>query len=445
MTGVGVLILCFAAFRIAGGVRIKECSNSHWVEIRENDNPQTIITCDGFSPSSTVTWTLFSDGNQQANYTCGSSDQLCIKLGGDVVVLRANNGTESHSELVIYRNHRTLAGNGRIRCHEQGKGETASCNTNVIHPADVSDCEVNLNDTDRAASGSCQYQKAFSSNGTYTCTWYRQYPGQSSRNYVTTGVLTKTEQTTEGQLYYSGVCRLPPSPVPQTQGRYSYSVDLLPGPVNLHVGNITIQVPGDPVTNCPESVQEGQGVQCDCLVNPSSPGRPLPVVHWQGLQPGQPLVIENTTRDDIGTVFSCQLSWGPPHNRVNKTANYTLNVTTKKSGFPIEAVIVLVIGAIVVIAIIIVIVVVIKRKRRQKPRNPAEATSPTPTPPTAPGTEDKREQDGPSMQSPAPSEGGTQNASTDEYSTLNFNPSPERSAGDPLYDHATGRDPKHTN
>ncbi|XP_070202822.1 uncharacterized protein [Littorina saxatilis] len=88
---------------------------------------------------------------------------------------------------------------------------------------------------------------------------------------------------------------------------------------------IMTESPGDPVTNCPQYVYEGQSVSCDCLVNRSSPGFPRATAQWKDKTPGQPLVVD-VTRNDSGRVFTCSLTWGPANDSITNETHYKLDV-----------------------------------------------------------------------------------------------------------------------
>ncbi|KAL8574251.1 hypothetical protein ACOMHN_063658 [Nucella lapillus] len=143
------------------GLCIKECS-SGWLQIQEDKSPADPITCDQFPASAIVTWTLSASvAVQDLHVTCGPGGQPCTPTDSDVTVSRTNQGTEGSSVLTIVGNHRTKAGSQSVTC-----------------PAVVGQCVVSTNGTDWTYSASCHYDKAYSSDGLYKCTWYRQQGGQ---------------------------------------------------------------------------------------------------------------------------------------------------------------------------------------------------------------------------------------------------------------------------
>ncbi|XP_070203220.1 uncharacterized protein [Littorina saxatilis] len=150
----------------------------------------------------------------------------------------------------------------------------------------------------------------------------------SMQETVIPGEVKRTEMNTSRGVYYNGNCTFMTSLSPyQGARRYSYSVSFSPGPEGKPTGkSVTIRSPGDPVTNCPQYVYEGQSVGCDCLVNPSSSGLPPATAQWQGSGPGKQLVISNVTRNVSGHVFNCSLSWGPAGGAVQRQTEYILKV-----------------------------------------------------------------------------------------------------------------------
>ncbi|KAL8611595.1 hypothetical protein ACOMHN_031879 [Nucella lapillus] len=193
-------------------------------------------------------------------------------------------------------------------------------------PAVVGQCGVSTNGTYWTHSASCQFDKAYSSNGQYRCKWYRQQGRQSTRQILKNVDLPTTETSVSGKVYHSGECTLQPSAIPKADGTYTFTVAFTPGLEQHVAGTVTIRQPSEPpVHTCPPTLYEGQDVQCTCQPSPSS-ASPPPAVHWQGRQPGEQLILHNVSRNDTERRFLCVLTWGPPVYGVQKTSNYTLNV-----------------------------------------------------------------------------------------------------------------------
>ena len=106
-----------------------EC-NGGTIEIREDNNPVNSITCEGFTATQVIQWTLYSDGAEQAVIKCGANDLACNPPYDGITVTRPN---ITHSVLVLETLHRVRLGNGGyINCRADGTTVGTSCNTHVI-------------------------------------------------------------------------------------------------------------------------------------------------------------------------------------------------------------------------------------------------------------------------------------------------------------------------
>ena len=113
---------------VVNAIRIPECIGGS-IDIREDNNPVNSITCEGFTATQGIQWTLYSDGAEQASIICGTASLTCSHTYPGITVTRPN---ITHSVLVLETLHRVRLGNGFISCRADGQGLGTSCNTRVI-------------------------------------------------------------------------------------------------------------------------------------------------------------------------------------------------------------------------------------------------------------------------------------------------------------------------
>ncbi|KAK7497121.1 hypothetical protein BaRGS_00011651, partial [Batillaria attramentaria] len=191
-------------------------------------------------------------------------------------------------------------------------------------PAVPTDCQVTTNVDTWSVHGSCLVQKIFSSDSAdYKCVWILQSVGNSQPVQMD-GQFPLSNFTDDQKLYHTGNCSFN-HPLPNEEGSYSYDVIIRPGRRQNNVGKVEIELPGDPEINCSEFAIESKTHTCQCIPSATKPGKPPPSLSWPGLSTTGELTRSNVQRDDNGTQFTCQLTWGP-EQRIVKTANYTLQV-----------------------------------------------------------------------------------------------------------------------
>ncbi|KAK7497118.1 hypothetical protein BaRGS_00011648 [Batillaria attramentaria] len=189
--------------------------------------------------------------------------------------------------------------------------------------ADVIGCQVTTNVDTWTVQGACLVQKIFSSDSDYICVWSQQRVG-NDKTVRMDGQFRLSNFTNEQNLYYTGNCSFNRS-LPDEAGNYSYNVNIRPGTIYNNVGTVEIEFPGDPQIVCSEFAVEGTTHTCQCTPPATRPGKPPPSLSWPGFFTTGELQLSNVQRDENGTQFTCQLTWGPDQ-RIVKTANYTLQV-----------------------------------------------------------------------------------------------------------------------
>ncbi|XP_025100356.1 uncharacterized protein LOC112567761 [Pomacea canaliculata] len=126
----------------------------------------------------------------------------------------------------------------------------------------------------------------------------------STRN--TSLVFTTTSNTIESLLCYCHVLWEP------DKGLYEHNV--------THVFNIKA-TPGDPTTDCPEFVVEGETLNCYCLAPEAVKPRDFSLT-WSDGRHSDNLVKNDVSRRHNNTLFKCSMTW----NGETKTVSYTLRV-----------------------------------------------------------------------------------------------------------------------
>ncbi|KAK7497501.1 hypothetical protein BaRGS_00011343 [Batillaria attramentaria] len=109
--------------------------------------------------------------------------------------------------------------------------------TQCEDPATLSECSIYSDNT--TLTGSCRVDKAFSSDGNYSCQWGILYPSTSSA-IMMPSVLIVTDYSDSGKQYYQGVCSFSYA-LPQTNGAYTLFFSMFPcGPNLAEVGQFTM-------------------------------------------------------------------------------------------------------------------------------------------------------------------------------------------------------------
>ncbi|KAK7106434.1 uncharacterized protein [Littorina saxatilis] len=301
------LFLWMVVASVKGAANITECPLGG-VMLREDRYP-AILTCQGFSDTDTVTWSVKAKGTLDKNLiSCRPNQSFSYNSSErDLLVGRTGNV----SQLYILNEYRLRAGRASIQC-SIGTGNTMPCDVEAVNPASMtsSDCQLVMRNDDWTVLGNCSFVGAYSTQDIYTCSWHQQGAGQPS--VETAGGINKTKIVKNQAEYYNGMCSFTSS-LPTVEGDYSYTVDFFPGPDTKPSVGVTIQRPGLPVTRCPELINTTENIHCHCLPNPTTPGSPLPTLQWRGLGSSE-RVIPDITALNIAPL--CQLTWGPPGQQV---------------------------------------------------------------------------------------------------------------------------------
>ncbi|KAK7469711.1 hypothetical protein BaRGS_00036293 [Batillaria attramentaria] len=192
-----------------------------------------------------VTWTIRTLGATTERHlgTCSSTDEVCSSSDTNSYGLtRLNSNQADESYLTILNNHREMFSETSVKC-KASSGDFAACIISVIHPATLSQCSIHSDNT--TLTGSCRVDKAFSSNGNYSCQWGILYPNTNS-TIMMPSVLIVTNYSDSGKQYYQGVCSFS-YPLPQWNGAYSLFFSMFPsGPNHAEVGQFTMHSSSDP-------------------------------------------------------------------------------------------------------------------------------------------------------------------------------------------------------
>ncbi|XP_025100105.1 uncharacterized protein LOC112567628 [Pomacea canaliculata] len=154
-----------------------------------------------------------------------------------------------------------------------------------------------------------------------------------SQESVRVGSFSMSTEASTPSGYFSGTCHmtsyLPPD------GRYSYTVLIMPGEVNVSAvfyGNNEIRRPKSiPHHNCPLYVKEDNSVSCVCFVNDL--GSPPGQLKWNNMSSEQ-LILPGVKMDQHGVNYVCSLTW---NRTVVQSVTYTLLVACAPRRNPADA------------------------------------------------------------------------------------------------------------
>ncbi|KAK7497127.1 hypothetical protein BaRGS_00011657 [Batillaria attramentaria] len=201
-------------------------------------------------------------------------------------------------------------------------------------PGALSSCWVTASVETWMIHGSCFVEKIFSSVDNYTCLWNQR---SDQGDLKIAGVFNLSEFEEGGKSYYRGNCSISHD-LPSADGRYQYNVTVQPGSQTeaQDAGQVDIEYPKDPKVNCSEFAVENNTHFCQCTASTTKPEKPAPSVSWPNVSDTSDLKLPSVRRGDNGTVYTCQLTWGPDQNIV-KTTNYTLQVAYGPDAVIIES------------------------------------------------------------------------------------------------------------
>ncbi|XP_070202308.1 uncharacterized protein [Littorina saxatilis] len=389
-----VVLLVYLTWCCCSGYKISECGSDGKVDLDETR--PTILTCTGITDD-TVYWNVSRlDGSNFYVATCTPSTSPCSSHfnGFDAKITEHNTSTLT----VTLRDRTSIT--GKIICGGSAMASSStSCNLRIVHKVDkVSSCSVSVDNRDWIVTASCDVEKMFASDDNYACFWI-----VSTHTRMMKGSFSKTNFTENNKKYYRGTCSVSNLPMPTADGIFNYSVIINPGVGQLSAPSLEIKQPENPtlLSDCPDSMTEGQNYDCTCQASNSSP--PAVITWYVGISnPIRVLQLTNVSSELDGTNYTCTQHWGgvspklvtytlhvksvptpttpttKPTNTVLTTTNnaYTEDETirersnnnnnndnTKDEGLPIAIIAGGAGGGLVVIIIIVVVVVVVKKRR----------------------------------------------------------------------------------
>ncbi|KAK7469710.1 hypothetical protein BaRGS_00036292 [Batillaria attramentaria] len=242
------------------------CTNGS-LPIKEGNT--NVIECTNLPSTKQVTWTARKLGaaNETTLGTCEPqpSQGVCF----DFKSYGLTRPTNEASLLTIKDNLREIFSETSVQCASDN--DLAACNIRVIHPATKSQCSIYSHNT--TLTGSCRVDKAFSSDGNYSCQWSILHPNTSSA-IMMPSVLIVTDYSDSGKQYYQGVCSFS-YPLPQTNGAYTLFFSMFPcGPNFAEVGQFTMHPPDQPVITgytTGQILELGHRLEMVCTVHGGSP------------------------------------------------------------------------------------------------------------------------------------------------------------------------------
>ncbi|PVD36410.1 hypothetical protein C0Q70_03393 [Pomacea canaliculata] len=207
------------------------------------------------------------------------------------------------------------------------------------------------------------------SPATFTCT---NIPRNAEQN-VSYAETTELSNQTGREYLENWTCSFS-QPLPRDEGIYNYTISADTFQIQGYSSTITVETPGYLSTTCPEVIEEGKSLRCQCETNRT--GTPPGLVLWDGYK-SDTLEIENVRLENNGSNFTCLLVW---RNDTYRVLLYSLTVTqtvastsptggdasASSQGFPMLLVILGAVGAVLVITVVAILVVCITRRRRGK-------------------------------------------------------------------------------
>ncbi|KAK7497500.1 hypothetical protein BaRGS_00011342, partial [Batillaria attramentaria] len=234
-----------------------------WLSITEGKQGVTDIECRNLSVNQQVTWTVrkLNTTDELILGRCRPGTGKCVSTES----YQVSRSLADRSELTITDNHRENFGEVSVKC--AADSDKAVCNVHVFHHASHSQCSIHSDNA--KLTGSCRVDKAFSSDGDYSCQWRIQYP--DSKSIAVPSVLIVTPYTESLTQYYQGVCAFS-YPLPQENGTYYLSFSMPSGPQSAGAGQFTMDGDGNRMCSFTLSVSEVT-VSCAATVDdPDLPG-----------------------------------------------------------------------------------------------------------------------------------------------------------------------------
>ncbi|XP_025081685.1 uncharacterized protein LOC112556680 isoform X1 [Pomacea canaliculata] len=355
-----ILVVMFLLYG-SHGFPIRGCHNET-IFVFE-DSPAT-FTCTNIPRNAEVRWSL--GGSYVEIGVCYKNGSCQVHYPNQVHNFsRSASLTESH--MTIWRDHRNYK-NQSLLCHDGTRLQPDSeCHLIIKSHPKLENCSITSDGF--TVTGICRVTNAYSSDGTYRCIW-KQNNIQQNVSYAET---TELSNQTGREYLENWTCSFS-QPLPRDEGIYNYTISADTFQIQGYSSTITVETPGYLSTTCPEVIEEGKSLRCQCETNRT--GTPPGLVLWDGYK-SDTLEIENVRLENNGSNFTCLLVW---RNDTYRVLLYSLTVTqtvastsptggdasASSQGFPMLLVILGAVGAVLVITVVAILVVCITRRRRGK-------------------------------------------------------------------------------
>ncbi|XP_070201639.1 uncharacterized protein [Littorina saxatilis] len=275
------------------------------------ENTQNNVTCTDIGGTDwIVSWDreLLQFGTCDAVNTCDSRNTAIAVLSRSVY---------SNTTMTIKKATRQAFGNRVVRCSTQRPASPTvvlsedSCTVDVVVPAVLSagSVEVVMTSPSWTLRANTTITTVFSSQGRYSCVWYKESQSGASVGSDTSPALSPDASDTSDLSNRTGWCSSSWT-MPLTSGTYSYVVVASPGTTTQSAGSVSIARPASPSlgSECPSDyVPELSAVTCTC--NTSSLGSPPGVIGWSHDTSSPVLTLPNVTRSDHNKNFTCNVKW----------------------------------------------------------------------------------------------------------------------------------------
>ncbi|XP_025100295.1 uncharacterized protein LOC112567728 isoform X2 [Pomacea canaliculata] len=317
-TYVGLIVLVF--FRDAYVTSLELCPVWNYLELKEGRDDNT-FTCTGLTDQQEVSWLI----NNIVLKKCPPVPPSCHDLAyGYFNISRTSNEyyditvlATRISDLSIFSENVTCKTNT----------EAKLCQLDIIYPAENSTCHIEFSEETWTVTGWCSVPKLKSTRFLDKSGCYFHQTSQTAGTTAEVGFYKMNLKPSTQTGYYTGTCNMT-SYLP-SEGRYSYTVIIMPGQVNVSptfTGSNEIRRPSGSLThNCPQYVTEGADLTCQCSV--SDLGSPQGRLQWNITGSSQ-LSLTGLKREQHGENYVCSLMW---NKTVQQSLTYTLIVIYKPS------------------------------------------------------------------------------------------------------------------
>lgn len=305
-------------------------------EARESQSHN--ITCDGLDVNSTVQWKfVYGESPPQSLGEC-NINSCSVADNSRYEIFRAGSQSTVRVRRVTRTGGEVL---GQWRCQQNGTQPAQCLVSQIVFPAQVNNnqCIISFNESSKLVNARCVIIK---SNPPTSCSWKYYRTGHSLQDVKgsdTSTTFSPYHDSDNGQIYYTGECRIHEMPVPAEEGEYVFRVLILPGGVEPAVSFSTTNVVAHPklpvLKDCKsdwidlDRVNAGV-VICTCTApDVGSPPGHLLLRHPNGTDVKSsptgviPLHIRDVARVDSEREFPCFVQ----HHTGMMTVTYTPKLT----------------------------------------------------------------------------------------------------------------------